>query len=209
MDEISKTLQAGDQNKLTALVEEKLEQGVAAVDILNKGLLEGMTQVGVQFKEEKIWLPEFLLAQRAMQAATNLLIPHLSETDVGTKGTVVIGTAFGDLHDIGKNIVKIMLEGHGYKVVDLGTDVKPESFVNTAIQESACAIAISALVTTTMCYMKDTVDLLKKTEGSENIKVLVGGAPVTQSFCDEIGADGYGASAPHGAELLDELMAAS
>jgi len=209
MEEISKTLLKGDQKKIAALVEAKLKEGVAAVDILNIGLLNGMTNVGVLFKEEKIWLPEFLLAQRAMQAATKILVPHLSEKDIGVKGTVVIGTAFGDLHDIGKNIVKIMLEGSGYKVVDLGTDVPPEKFVETAINEKACAIAISALVTTTMCYMEETVTRLRKNNQNEKIKVIVGGAPVTQAFCDEIGADGYGPSAPHGPEILNKLLTAS
>jgi 5-methyltetrahydrofolate--homocysteine methyltransferase len=207
MEEIAKLLEAGDDKKLAELVDQKLKAGVAASDILDQGLLMGMGRVGVKFRDGDIYLPEVLLAARAMKAATALLAPHLAAGDVGKKGTVVIGTVRGDLHDIGKNLVKIMLEGSGYKVVDLGADVAPEKFVDEAVKTGAMAIAMSALLTTTMRAMEETVQLLKDREGGSTIKVLVGGAPVTQDFCAQIGADGYGASAPHGVEVLDDFLA--
>lgn len=209
MEEIAKTLEAGNDKRLRELVQEKIDGGVLATEILNTGLLKGMGRVGVKFRDGEIYLPEVLLAARAMKAATEVLAPHLKAGDVGQRGTVVIGTVRGDLHDIGKNLVKIMLEGGGYRVVDLGSDVPPERFVEEAMKNSANAIAMSALLTTTMRSMEDTVKALKGTAGGEGVKVLIGGAPVTQAFCDEIGADGYGASAPHGVEILDGFMAAS
>ncbi len=185
----------------------KLDAGTKAVEVLNGGLLQGLGAVGVRFKEGEIYLPEVLLAARAMKAAMEVLAPHLAAGEVGTKGTVVIGTARGDLHDIGKNLVRIMLEGSGYKVVDLGIDVTPDRFVKEAISNQASAIAISALLTTTMGSMEETVKTLKSSEDGTGIKVIVGGAPVTQVYCDDIGADGYGASAPEGVEVLDRLLA--
>ncbi len=206
MEELAKTLEAGDDRKLKKLVEERLDSGVAAVDILNKGLLTGMGRVGVLFKNGEIYLPEVLLAARAMKAATGLLAPHLASGDTGTKGAVVVGTVKGDLHDIGKNLLKIMLEGNGYSVIDLGADVSSELFIEEAIKNKACAIGLSALLTTTMCSMEEVVKSLRSKPGAEGIKVIIGGAPVTQAYSDEIGADGYGASAPDGVEVLDEIL---
>jgi 5-methyltetrahydrofolate--homocysteine methyltransferase len=141
-----------------------------------------------------------------MKAAMEVLAPHLAAKDVGTKGTVVIGTVRGDLHDIGKNLVKIMLEGNGYKVVDLGIDVAPDRFVEEASKNGAHAIAMSALLTTTMRSMEETVQILRNKHEKGQIKIIAGGAPVTQAFVEEIGADGYGASAPEGVEVLDSLL---
>lgn len=206
MEAIKKGLIEGRDKELKPLVENRLADGVPAVTILNEGLLEGMNEVGRRFKDGDIYLPEVLLAARAMKAAMEPLAPLLGENDVGNKGTVVVGTVRGDLHDIGKNLVKIMLEGNGYKVIDLGTDVSPEQFVDEAVSNKADAIALSALLTTTMGSMAETVNQLKGRDGGEKIKVIVGGAPVTQAYCEEIGADGYGASAPEGVEVLDAFL---
>lgn len=206
MERIQETLVKGDDKGLRELVQGKLDEGAKAPEILNNGLIKGMNVVGARFRDGEIYLPEVLLAARAMKAAMEVLEPHLAEKDVGQKGTVVIGTVRGDLHDIGKNLVRIMLEGSGYKVVDLGTDVTPAQFVDEAVRNKACAIAMSALLTTTMGSMVETVKALREKEGGGAIKVLVGGAPVTQAYCDEIGADGYGASAPEGVEALDRFI---
>ncbi|MFH2001947.1 MAG: corrinoid protein [Planctomycetota bacterium] len=206
MEQIRKTLVAGDDKKLKILVEEKLALGVPAVQILNDGLLVGMNKVGILFKDGDIYLPEVLLSARAMKTATDLLAPHLGANEIGTRGTVVIGTVRGDLHDIGKNLVRIMLEGNGYKVIDLGADVAPEKFVDAAVQNKACAIAMSALLTTTMGAMVETMKALKNRQDAGQIKVIIGGAPVTQAYCREIGADGYGASAPEGVDLLSAML---
>ena len=206
MEPIQKTLVKGDDKNLRALVQAELDGGAKAPDILNKGLIKGMNEVGRLFRDGEIYLPEVLLAARAMKAAMEVLEPHLAEKDVGQKGTVVIGTVRGDLHDIGKNLVRIMLEGSGYRVVDLGTDVTPERFVDEAMKNGACAIAMSALLTTTMGSMVDTVKALRAKDPGGRIMVLVGGAPVTQAYCKEIGADGYGASAPEGVEVLDRFL---
>jgi 5-methyltetrahydrofolate--homocysteine methyltransferase len=206
MEEIAKTLVKGKDKDLRVMVQAKMDAGTKAVDILNQGLLAGMGTVGALFKDGEIYLPEVLLAARAMKAAMEELAPHLAAGDVGTKGTVVIGTVRGDLHDIGKNLVKIMLEGSGYKVIDLGIDVSADKFVQEAINNKADAIAISALLTTTMGSMEETVKARNSTEGGKGIKVIAGGAPVTQAYCDDIGADGYGASAPEGVEVLDKLL---
>lgn len=206
METIAQSLQAGKDKALREQVRARLEAGTPAVEILNQGLLAGMSVVGARFRDGEIYLPEVLLAARAMKAAMEELAPHLAAGDVGGKGTVVIGTVRGDLHDIGKNLVRIMLEGGGYKVVDLGTDVAPEIFVREAMNHQADAIAMSALLTTTMGSMADTVKTCRETEGARTVKIIVGGAPVTQAYCDEIGADGYGASAPEGVEVLDALL---
>ncbi|MHC4944192.1 MAG: corrinoid protein [Planctomycetota bacterium] len=206
MQEIQDTLIKGRDQELKGLVEARLEQAVPAVEILNEGLLKGMNEVGIRFKNGDFYLPEVLLAARAMKCAMEVLGPRLAAGEVGTKGTVVLGTVRGDLHDIGKNLVRIMLEGNGYKVVDLGSDVPPERFVDEAIAHQACAIAMSALLTTTMGSMAETVKILQERGSAETIRVLVGGAPVTRDYCKEIGADGYGASAPEGVEVLDAFL---
>ncbi|MBU0755317.1 MAG: corrinoid protein [Planctomycetes bacterium] len=209
MEEIRQTLIRGRHLELKELVASGIDAGTAAADILNQGLLAGMNEVGRRFKDGEIYLPEVLLAARAMKCAMEVLDPLLGSHEKGTKGRVIVGTVRGDLHDIGKNLVKIMLEGSGYSVVDLGTDVAPERFVEEAVQQNACAVALSALLTTTMGSMVETVRLMKRQDGTGRIKILVGGAPVTQAFCDEIGADGYGASAPEGVELLDRYLSES
>ncbi|HPE95443.1 MAG TPA: corrinoid protein [Bacillota bacterium] len=199
LDEISDMMQKGKVAPVKELITQALEQGISAKDILEKGLLSGMDIIGDKFKNNVIYVPEVLIAARAMNAGALLLKPYLADAGVEEKGVVVIGTVKGDLHDIGKNLVKMMMEGKGLKVVDLGVSVAPETFVAAAKENNADVIACSALLTTTMNEMKNVVELAKK-EGVA-AKVIVGGAPLTQSFADSIGADGYTSNASSAADL--------
>lgn len=190
-EEISKYLQQGRANNVKELVTKALEEGLSAKDILNDGLLAGMSIIGGKFKNNEVYVPEVLIAARAMNAGMEVLKPVLVSANIQSKGKAVLGTVKGDLHDIGKNLVKIMLEGKGIEVIDLGVNVSPEVFVDTAIKENADIIACSALLTTTMMVMKDVVTEAETKGIKGKIKLMVGGAPVTQSFCDSIGADYY------------------
>ena len=198
--EISSFLQQGRKPKVEALVNQALEEGISAKDILEKGLLDGMNVVGEKFKKNEIFVPEVLIAARAMNAGVAILKPYLTEAGVESKGTAVIGTVKGDLHDIGKNLVKMMLEGKGLNVIDLGVDVAPETFVSAAIENNADIICCSALLTTTMNEMKNVVEEAKKQGIRDKVKIMVGGAPVTQAFCDAIGADCYTSDAASAAD---------
>ena len=189
LQEISELLQKGSAKKVKALVEQALEEGIAASEILNNGLLAGMDIIGEKFKNNEVYVPEVLLAARAMSMGTEVLKPHLGDEGSADKGTVVLGTVKGDLHDIGKNLVRMMMEGKGLKVVDLGVDVDAAKFIEAAKEHGAKVIACSALLTTTMGEMKNVVDLVKA-EGLDAV-VMVGGAPVTQDFADSIGAHCY------------------
>lgn len=189
--ELSELLQKGRVPKVKELVAQALEEGIAPQQILEEGLLSGMSVVGEKFKKNEVFVPEVLIAARAMNAGVEILRPHLVEAGVESKGTVVIGTVKGDLHDIGKNIVKMMLEGKGLTVIDLGVDVAPETFISQAQEQNADIICCSALLTTTMNEMKSVVDKASEAGIRDKVKIMVGGAPVTQSFCDSIGADYY------------------
>lgn len=190
LEEMSTLLQQGRAPKVKELVAQAIEEGIAPKQILEEGLLSGMGIIGEKFKNNEVFVPEVLIAARAMNAGIEILRPYLVSEGVESKGTVVIGTVKGDLHDIGKNLVKMMMEGKGLNVVDLGVDVSPEQFVEAAKEHNANIIACSALLTTTMSEMKSVVEKVKET-GLENVKVMIGGAPVTQDFCDSIGADSY------------------
>ena len=168
-----------------------IEAGVAPARILNDGMIAAMAQVGKLFEEGEYFVPEMLIAARAMQRGLDVLKPYLSEDDVQSPGKVVIGTVKGDLHDIGKNLVAMMLEGAAFEVIDLGTDVSPERFIEAVKVNNAQIIAMSALLTTTMPNMKTTIDALKAVGIRDQVKVLIGGAPITQSYADQIGADGF------------------
>ncbi len=209
LDEISTLLQQGRAPKVKELVAQALEEGLSPKEILENGLLSGMSIIGEKFKNNEVFVPEVLIAARAMNAGTEVLKPHLAQAGVETKGTAVIGTVKGDLHDIGKNLVKMMLEGKGLKVVDLGVDVAADTFVQQAIENNAQIICCSALLTTTMGEMKTVVDTVKTAGLSGKVKVMIGGAPVTQGFCDSIGADCYTADAASAADAALELCAAS
>lgn len=190
--EISSWLQKGRMPKVKEMVTQALEEGISAKAILEEGLLDGMSVIGEKFKNNEVFVPEVLIAARAMNGGVEILKPYLVEAGVETKGTVVIGTVKGDLHDIGKNLVKMMMEGKGLNVIDLGVDVSPEQFVATAKENNANIISCSALLTTTMGEMKNVVDLVKADpELSGKVKVMIGGAPVTEAYCQKIGADCY------------------
>jgi 5-methyltetrahydrofolate--homocysteine methyltransferase len=204
LSEIATSLRNGDDQGVARLTQQAIDEGMSAEEILNDGLMSGMQVVGVLFRDHEIFLPEVLLAARAMTAGVDLLKPLLAGGDVPTIGKVVIGTAKGDLHDIGKNLVGIMLKGAGFEVVDLGSDVTAERFVDAAQDSGAKVIGISALLTTTMSSMKDVVELLKERGLAGEVRTIIGGAPVSKEFADEIGADAYGYDA---ANAVDQVKA--
>lgn len=171
------------------LTQKALNKGIPAQQILNEGMMPGMNRVGIKFRECKIFVPDVLIAAKAMNAAMALLKPYFMSGQIKHKGTMVIGTVSGDLHDIGKNIVKMVIEGGGWKVIDLGVNSSPDKFLNAIKQNNAAAVGLSALLTTTMQNMKSTVSLIKSEQ--PNVKVLIGGAPVTKDFASSIGADHY------------------
>jgi 5-methyltetrahydrofolate--homocysteine methyltransferase len=181
----------GDNASVQQLVKESLEAGVKASAILNEGLIPAMAEVGRLFEEGEYFVPEMLISARAMKGAMAQLKPQLQEADVKFAGTVVIGTVKGDLHDIGKNLVSLMLEGAGFQVKDLGSDVTPEKYIEAVRESGANIVAMSALLTTTMVNMKSTITALEEAGLRDKVKVMIGGAPVTDSFARQIGADGY------------------
>ena len=206
-EEISTLLQRGKAKDLAALVTEELAAGVAPKDILTEGLIAGMGIVGTKFKNNEIFVPEVLIAARAMNAALAVLKPALADSGVEPVGTAVICTVKGDLHDIGKNLVKMMIEGTGIRVVDLGVDCSAEKIVEAVKENNADIVCLSALLTTTMMYQKDIIDALKAAGLRDKVKVMVGGAPVTQAFADEIGADAYTPDAASAAEKARSYFA--
>ena len=191
LDRIVEKLDQGKADEVAALTREAMEQGLPAATILNDGLIAGMDVVGEKFRTHLIFLPHVLLSARAMHAGMDLLKPLLVKQDVPTAGKAVLGTVRGDQHDIGKNLVGIMLEGAGFEVIDLGTDVSPADFVAAVRQHDARVIGMSALLTTTMPVMKEVVDLLVAEGLAGRVKTVVGGAPVTEEYASEIGADAY------------------
>ena len=193
--DISAALQKGRAKIVKQLVEQALTEGAKPNEIIENALLDGMSIIGEKFKNNEVFVPEVLIAARAMNAGMDLLKAHMAADGLEIKGTAVLGTVKGDLHDIGKNLVKIMLEGKGLKVIDLGVDVSAEKFVEAAIENQANLICCSALLTTTMGEMKAVVDLCNEKGIRDQVKIMIGGAPVTQSFCDSIGADCYTADA--------------
>ncbi len=203
---IAKAVEGGRKKIVDQLVKEALAEGVKAEVILNEGLVVGMTNLGEMFKNGEVYVPEVLVAARAMKAGTDILKPLLATENVQSLGKVAIGTVQGDLHDIGKNLVGMMLEGSGFEVIDLGVDVAPEKFVE-AVKNGAQAIGMSALLTTTMPMMKAVIDMLNAEGLRDQVKVLIGGAPITQEYADQIGADGYSTDAASAAELAKKLIA--
>jgi 5-methyltetrahydrofolate--homocysteine methyltransferase len=195
----------GDRNTVMELTEQAINDGQSPKDILENGLIAGMSVVGQRFKNNEIYVPEVLIAARAMNAGMEILQPKLADAGVEPIGTVVLGTVKGDLHDIGKNLVGMMLKGAGLNVVDCGTDVTPEQFVQAAKDNGAQVCAMSALLTTTMPQMGEVVKACK--EAGLNLRTIIGGAPVTQSFADEIGADGYAPDAASAADVVKEMIA--
>jgi len=207
LTDISEALQRGKAKIVQEHVQKALDEGIAAKEILDNGLLAGMGVIGEKFKNNEVYVPEVLIAARAMYAGINILKPLLATEGAEAVGRACIGTVRGDLHDIGKNLVKMMLEGKGIEVIDLGVDVTPEQFVNTAIEKDCQIICCSALLTTTMNVMKEVVDLANEKGIREKVKIMVGGAPVSEEFCRQIGADAYTADAASAADLAAQFCA--
>jgi len=203
--QISELLQKGRAKEVTELVQQAIDEGMSAQEILEGGLMHGMGIIGAKFKKNEVFVPEVLIAARAMNAGTALLKPLLIDDGVKATGVVIMGTVKGDLHDIGKNLVTMMMEGKGLNVIDLGTDVAAEKFAEAAHKENADIIACSALLTTTMNQMKNVVKAVEEAGIREQVKIMVGGAPVTESFCENIGANKYSPDAATAAEDAIEL----
>ena len=204
LTDISENLQKGKAKVVKELVQQAIDEGIPVQQILNDGLLAGMDVVGEKFKNNEVFVPEVLVAARAMNMGAQLLKPLMQEAGVEAKGKVCIGTVRGDLHDIGKNLVKMMMEGKGLEVIDLGTEVSPETYVQTAIDQNCQIICCSALLTTTMNTMEEVVKKVEEAGIHDKVKIMVGGAPVTQTFCDQIGADCY---TPDAASAADAAVA--
>ena len=198
--EISEHLQQGKAKDVKEMVQKALDEGLDPKEVLEVGLLSGMSIIGEKFKNNEIYVPEVLIAARAMNFGMEVLKPYLVKANIKSKGTAVIGTVKGDLHDIGKNLVRMMLEGKGIQVIDLGVDVPTEKFITAAKENNADLICCSALLTTTMMEMQNIVTAVNNDEIRKKVKIMIGGAPVTQSFCDSIGADIYTPDAASAAE---------
>jgi len=207
LQDISLKLQAGKAKDVKVLVQQAIDEGIPAQQILEEGLLAGMNVVGIKFKNNEFFVPEVLVAARAMNQGAALLKPLLAQDGVEASGRVCIGTVQGDLHDIGKNLVKMMMEAKGLEVIDLGIDVAPENFVQTAIEQECRIICCSALLTTTMDVMADVVKAAEEAGIRDKVKIMVGGAPVTEAFCRQIDADAYTPDATSAAEKAVEFCA--
>jgi 5-methyltetrahydrofolate--homocysteine methyltransferase len=200
LQQIGSNLYEGEDGVVADLVQKALDQGMEPHEVLQGGLIAGMDEVGKDFKAGDLFVPEVLIAARAMHAGMDILRPLLAEGDVPSVGKYLIGTVKGDLHDIGKNLVKMMLEGAGFETVDLGTDVEPQAFVDAVREHRPRLLGMSALLTTTMVQMKATIEALEEAGVRESVKIMIGGAPVTDAFAQEIGADAY---APDAASAVD------
>jgi corrinoid protein of di/trimethylamine methyltransferase len=205
-EKIAERLMAGKIDEVKELSQQALDQGASARDIIDKGLLAGMDVVGKRFKAGDMFIPEVLLCARCMHGAMDILKPLLAEGDSAGVGTYVIGTVEGDLHDIGKNLVSMMLQGGGFEVVDLGTNITPQQFVDAVKEHNPAILGLSALLTTTMPKMEETINALNEAGIRDQVKIMAGGAPVTQAFVDQIGADAYGANAASATEKAKELI---
>jgi 5-methyltetrahydrofolate--homocysteine methyltransferase len=207
IEAIYQAVMEGDAGEAVTQVQAALDAGVAPSEILNKGCIAAMGEVGRLFEEGEMFVPEMLIAARAMQAGMNILKPHLAEGEITSAGKVIIGTVAGDLHDIGKNLVGMMMEGAGFEIVDLGTDVSADKFVAAVKEYNPDIVGMSALLTTTMPSMTATVEALTEAGLRDQVKVLIGGAPVTQAFASEIGADGFAPDASSATRKAKELLA--
>lgn len=209
MTGLSEGIYRGQKGRVIKLCRQALEEGFDAQVIISDGLMDGMNRLGNDFTKNKVFVPEMLMAAKAMSAATEFLKPYLTGSGAQGVGRACIGTVKGDLHDIGKNLVKIMMEGSGIEVIDLGTDVSAEVFVQTAIDRNCNIIACSSLLTTCMAEMKNVVALAKERNIRDQVRIMVGGAPISQSFCDEIGADAYTSDAGQAARVALQLLGVS
>ncbi len=206
LSELGKHVIEGNAKAAEEFTQKALDEGVDPLTIVNEGLIPGMDVVGVKFKSFEYYLPEVLVSARAMKTAMALVTPLLAEQRESAAGRAVLGTVKGDLHDIGKNLVGMMLEGAGFEVTDLGTDVEPEAFVKAVEESNANVVCLSALLTTTMTMMKTTIELFEQSELRQQVKIMVGGAPITESYASGIGADGYAPEAASAVERAKELI---
>jgi 5-methyltetrahydrofolate--homocysteine methyltransferase len=206
LSEIAKNLEHGDSAAVKELLRKALSMNIAPESILNSGLIKGMEAVGKKFRANEIFIPEVLIASRAMKSAMDAIKPHLSKSEKYVFGKIVLGTVKGDLHDIGKMVVIIALEREGYDIIDLGIDVPKETFLETIKKENPDIVGMSALLTTTMSYMRDVIDTIKSAHLKKDVKIIIGGAPITQSFADEIGAEGYAPEAESAVILVRTLL---
>ena len=206
LEQMASVLIAGKEAEVKGLTQKALDAGISAKEILDSGLLAGMNVVGQRFKAGDMFIPEVLLCARCMHGAMDMLKPLLSEGDAAGMGTYLIGTVEGDLHDIGKNLVAMMLEGAGFQVVDLGTNITAQQFVDAVKEHQPDILGMSALLTTTMPRMEETIQALKEAGIRDQVKIMAGGAPVTQDFVDKIGGDAYGANAASATEKAKELV---
>jgi len=205
LSEISTLVIEGNFNDMPDKTNQAIEEGLGADEVLNNGLMPGMDHVGVEFKAGNMFVPEVLRSAKAMQASMDIIRPMLAETGTETKGTILLGTVKGDLHDIGKNLVGMMCEGAGFDIVDLGKDVEPETFVDAVKEHKPIILGMSALLTTTMRAMERTIKALEEAGVRDTVKIMIGGAPVTQSFAEEIGADGYAPNAASASDMAKQF----
>jgi 5-methyltetrahydrofolate--homocysteine methyltransferase len=206
LKELTESIITGSAPKAESLTIQALESGISPARVLNEGLIAGMNEVGIKFKANEFYVPEVLIAARAMKAGMKILRPKLIETGVQPIGRFVVGTIKGDLHDIGKNLVAMMMEGAGFEVIDLGVDVSAEKYIAAVKEKNAQVIGMSALLTTTMVNMKEIIQSFAAQGLRGKVKIVVGGAPLTQNYADEIGADGYAPDAASAVELVKKLM---
>jgi len=206
-EELSQSVISGNLKKVKKLTQELIDEGVSPIDIINLGLIAGMGVVGARFKNGEMYVPEVLVAARSMSAGIELVKPLIADKDMPSAGRVLLGTVKGDLHDIGKNLVGMMLESRGYTVINAGIDVSPEKFVQAIKEHNPDILAMSALLTTTMLHMKDTIELMKEEGIKDQIKIIIGGAPISQDFADEVGADGFAPDAASAVDLCNRLLA--
>lgn len=206
LNDISEALQRGKADKVSELVKQALNENITPKEILEEGLIRGMSIIGEKFKKNEVYVPEVLIAARAMHAGMDILQPKLTETGVKNIGKVVMGTVQGDLHDIGKNLVEMMLEGAGFEVIDLGTDVSEEKFVEAVKEHQPNIIGMSALLTTTMVNMVDVIKALDVAGLRDKVKIMVGGAPINQNYAHQIGADGYSPDAASAVEKAKTFL---
>lgn len=206
LQELANAIISGKMTDTEKLVQQALDANIPVQDVLNKGMIAGMDVVGQKFKNNEFYVPEVLIAARAMKAGMKILKPKLAESGVEPIARLALGTVKGDLHDIGKNLVAMMLEGAGFEIVDLGVDVAPEKYLAAIKEKQVKLIGMSALLTTTMLNMKATIEALKSSGLRDSVKIIIGGAPVTQSYADEIGADGYAADAATAVSVVKHLL---
>lgn len=204
--DLAESIIAGDVDKAKNITQSLVNEGKAPLEIINDGLIAGMNVVGARFKEGEMFVPEVLMSAKAMSAGMEIVKPLIAESDVPSIGKIVIGTVQGDLHDIGKNLVAMMMESAGFTVINLGTDIAPEKFVEAAKEHNADIVGLSALLTTTMPAMKETIEAFEEAGMRDKCKIIVGGAPVSQEFADQIGADGFAQDAASATALCKELL---